>query len=50
MEPIYIVIISIVGLAVFLGIINSANTILMDLFKKYGDRTILSRANTVGLI
>ena len=50
MEPIYIVIISIVGLAIFLGIINSANTILMDLFKKYGDRTILSRANTVGLI
>lgn len=45
-----IAIIVIVGLAIFLGVINSANTILHDLFKKHSQTQPISQANTVGFL
>ncbi len=45
-----IAIIVIVGLAIFLGVINSANTILHDLFKKHSQTQPVSQANTVGFL
>ena len=50
MEPIYIILLVIVGLAIFLGIINSANAVLLDLFKKHSQDVPISQANTVGFL
>ncbi len=50
MEPIYIVLLVIVGLAIFLGIIQSANSVLWDKVEKYSNTTPISKATTIGLI
>lgn len=50
MEPIYIILLVIVGLAIFLGIVNSANAVLIDLFKKHSQDVPYSQVNTVGFL
>lgn len=50
MEPIYIIILATVGLAVFLGIVNSANAVLLDLFKKHSSTPIKSNINTISFL
>lgn len=50
MKPIYIILLATIGIAIFLGILNSATAVLKDVFKRYSQVVPKTQTTTVNFL